>query len=114
MENKLLSFLGITRKSGNIVFGMDSVKKESAGKKIKLILVTCDISEHSLKEIKNTAFSENIKILKIPNTKDDINNSVGKYSAIIGISNENFANKIISILNSSYLNTQLNQEECNL
>lgn len=98
MNNPLLSFLGITRKSGNIVFGMDSVKKEILNGKIRLLVVTSDISENSFKEISKAAEIYNVKILKAPCTKDDIESATGKYSAILGISDENFSKKIISIL----------------
>lgn len=98
MNNKLLSFLGITRKSGNIIFGMDSVKKEILNDKIRLLLITKDISENSFGEISQTANEHNIQMLKIDVTKDEINNATGKYAAIMGISNENFSKKIISLV----------------
>ena len=98
MNNKLLSFLGITRKSGNIIFGMDSVKKEILNDKIRLLLITKDISENSFGEISQTANEHNIQMLKINVTKDEINNATGKYAAIMGISNENFSKKIISLV----------------
>ena len=98
MNNPLLSFLGITRKSGNVVFGMDSVKKEILNGKICLLVVTSDISENSFKEISKTANLYNVEILKSDCTKYDIESATGKYSAIMGISDKNFSKKIISII----------------
>jgi ribosomal protein L7Ae-like RNA K-turn-binding protein len=118
MNNQLLSFLGITRKSGNIVFGMDPVKKDLVKGKIKLILITSDISKNSLKEIQSAA--KNVRITQIGNTKDDLNSAVGKYSAVIGILDRNFAEKI-SVLANNTVNSEAtkstrenNREECNL
>lgn len=115
MNDPLLSFLGITRKSGNIVFGMDPVKKDLLKEKIRLVLVTNDISKNSLKEIQSALNNKNIKIIQIDNTKDDINSAVGKYSAIIGISNKNFAEKIIALVYKSEKSIRVNdREEYNL
>lgn len=101
MNNPLLSFLGITKKSGKIVFGMDSVKKEISNDSVCLLLITSDISENSRKEISDTAINYNVKTLNINFTKDEIESATGKYSAIIGITDENFSKKIVSILVNS-------------
>ena len=118
-NEKLLNFLGITKKSGNIVLGMDCVKKGVLEKDIGLILITEDISNNSFEEIKKFAFENNIGIFKISYSKDNIFNLFGKYSAIIGIKNENFIDKIIKIINSSLgsketQSKELNREECNI
>ena len=119
MVNKLLSFLGIARKSGNLIFGMDNIKKEMLSGKVKLILTSSDISENSLNEIKNAANKHIVNILPIAYTKDNINDFLGKYSAIIGVLNENFASKIIRIVyetefENSQPTTSESREECNL
>lgn len=106
-NEKLINFLGITRKSGNIVLGMDSVKQGVFEKDIKLILVTEDISDNSLEEIKKFAAANGIKFFKISYSKDNIFNLFGKYSAIIGIKNENFINKITEIISSSFESTEI-------
>ena len=106
-NEKLINFLGITRKSGNIVLGMDSVKQGIFEKDIKLILVTEDISNNSLEEIKKFAAANGIKFFKISYSKDNIFNLFGKYSAIIGIKNENFINKITEIISSSFESTEI-------
>lgn len=118
-SNELRNFLGITKKSGNIVLGMDSVKKGILDKDIKLILITNDISDNSFEEISNFAALNRIKIFKISFSKDDIFDLFGKCSAIMGIKNENFIKKITEIINSvsaniENQNAKLNREECNI
>lgn len=123
MNDPLLSFLGIAKKSGNVVFGMDPVKKDLLKDKIKLILITSDISENSLKEIQNAA-NDKINIIKINSTKEDINSATGKYAAVIGILDKNFAKKISALtrdavnaetnLKSKKSTRRNNREECNL
>ncbi len=116
-SKSLINFLGITKKSGNIVLGMDSVKKEGSEKNVKLILLTNDISDNSFSEIKTFATLNGIKIFKVSFSKDDIFNLFGKYSAIIGVKNENFTKKIIEIINLELCeikNNKCNREACNI
>ena len=103
MNDKLLSFLGIAMRAGSIVFGMDEVKKNILKNKIKLILTANDISDNSYLKIQKFSVVNNIEFLKIKNTKDDINMILGKYSAILGIKDINFANKIKSIVQEDYI-----------
>lgn len=100
-NSPLLSFLGITHKSGNLIFGMDNIKKYILKKRIKLILTAKDISENSYKKIKKYSQSK-IEILPLEITKEEIKNALGKFSAIIAVkddNDDNFANKIKSFIN---------------
>ncbi len=98
MSNKLLQFLGITRRAGNLVFGMDEVKKNCSKNFIEVILLTSDISSKSKQNICIVAQENNVPIIHIPQTKSQIESSVGKYAGIIGIKDENFANKIKTLV----------------
>lgn len=100
MNDKFLSFLGIAKKSGNLIFGMDEVKSKLLSGNIHLVLVTADISENSLGKIESFVtekFGE-ISLVKLDYTKDDIEKITGKYAAIIGVSDINIARKISLIL----------------
>lgn len=98
MDNSpLISFLGITCKSGNLIFGMDNIKKYILKKRVKLILTAKDISENSYNKIKKYSNSE-IEIIPLEITKEEIKNALGKFSGIIAVKDNNFANKIKSLL----------------
>ncbi len=98
MNNKLLSFLGIARKSGNLFLGMDNIKNNIVRKNILLILTTKDLSKSSLKKIKLVSTENNARTVSIDCTMQDINFALGKHSGIIGISNENIVNKVLSLV----------------
>lgn len=103
MNDRLLSFLGIIRKSGNLIFGMDSVKNECANGNVKLILVAADISQNSFEEIlrvKNE--NPNIKFEKLRYSKDEIELIMNKHCAVFGISDENMAKKILTLLEEKF------------
>lgn len=98
MNDKFLSFMGITKKSGNLFLGMDNVKDNILKKNIILILVTNDIAKSSFKKISHVAQTSNVKLFQINYSSKDIYFTLGKESVIMGISNENFAKKIISLI----------------
>ena len=75
-NSPLLSFLGITHKSGNLIFGMDNIKKYILKKRIKLILTAKDISENSYKKIKKYSQSK-IEILPLEITPTLIYKQIG-------------------------------------
>lgn len=103
MNKTLLSFLGITRRSGNLVFGMDEVIKNITKGNIKLILTAKDVSENSFEKI--TAFKNNsnvnITILPMEVTKEEISLATSKFAGIIGIKDQNFADKISLLVKST-------------
>ena len=102
MNKTLLSFLGITRRSGNLVFGMDEVIKNIAKGNIKLILTAKDVSENSFEkvnEFKNRSNPE-LPIMPMEITKEEIFRSTNKFAGIIGIKDQNFADKISLLVKS--------------
>ncbi len=103
MNDRLLSFLGIIRKSGNLVFGMDSVKNECAKDNVKLVLVTLDISQNSLKEISRVKNEKpNIKFEKLQYSKDEIEPIINKHCAVFGVLDENMAKKTLTLLEEKF------------
>lgn len=99
-NSPLLSFLGITCKSGNLIFGMDNIKKYILKKRVKLILTAKDISENSYNKIKKYSNSE-IEIITLETTKEEIKNALGKFAGVIAVKDDNFANKIKSLIDPS-------------
>ena len=96
MNDRFLSFLGIAKKSGNLIFGMDEVKSKLFDGTICMVMVTSDISSNSLKKIE-LFMSEKLSetdLIKLDYTKDDIDRTTSKYAAVIGVSDINMANKI--------------------
>ena len=51
MNDKFLSFLGLAKKSGNLVLGMDAVKEGIIKKNINLVLTASDVSDSSFEKI---------------------------------------------------------------
>ena len=101
-NSPLLSFLGIALKSGNLILGTDNIKKYISKEKVKLILTAKDISENSYKKIKK--YESTIEIIPVNITKEEIYYTLGKNSAILAVIDNNFVQKIKSIINELYNN----------
>lgn len=106
MNDRVLSLLGLIRRAGMLTFGYDTVLKSLKEGKTELIILAGDISEHTSNDILKAAKDSGIKCIKTEYTKDDIAGAIGKYSAVLGISDEGFSKKLVSLLE-----TNKNREE---
>lgn len=99
MNNKLLSIIGLCKKSGNLSLGFDSCLEAVNQKSSNLILVTKDLSERTLNKLQ-TQFKNNVPIYSIDYSMEDIRQILGKTSGIISINNNGFSEKIKQLLNT--------------
>lgn len=94
MEDRLLSILGICRKAGKINHGFkaaaDSVKKHEA----VLVLTTKDLSQKTKKEIIFISDKENIEVVAIPVTMDEIAWKTGRRAGILAITDYGLAKSV--------------------
>lgn len=110
MNDKFLSFLGLAKKSGNLVLGMDAVKEGIIKKNINLVLTANDISDSSFEKINLFCEKNNIKLLKINYKMDEIYFLINKRAGILGIKDANFAKKINSMI-ENHAKEQQHKEE---
>lgn len=96
MLNKdLIGYLGFAMKSGNIVSGEDSCKKEIK-KGAPLVIVASDASQNTQKVFMDKTTFYNVPI-RIIGTKEELGRAIGKMSrAVLVIKDRNFATKIIN------------------
>lgn len=55
MQDRFLMALGLAKRAGHAVFGTEQVRDSAKARKAKLIIVACDVSENTKKEITDTA-----------------------------------------------------------
>ncbi len=99
MDNKLLSFMGIVRKAGSMVFGNDCVAESILKNKSKLILLSSDLSPRSANKIKLLSEKSGVTFINIQENMEDIYRSIGKKTGIISIEDCGFSEKIKEIIN---------------
>ncbi len=99
MNSKLLSIIGLCKKSGNLSVGFDSCIESVNQKNSKLILITKDLSERTLNKL-SVQLNNKVPTCFINYSMEDIRQIVGKTSGIISINNDGFAEKIKQLLNT--------------
>lgn len=89
MNKKFCSFLGLARKSGNLIIGFDNIEKRKS--KAKLLVSACDASARTEK---------NIELLSIPLIRTDLKKTeLGKLLgcsevSVAAVSDNNFAEQL--------------------
>ncbi len=99
MNDKVLSLLGLCKKSGNISLGFDACLESVKQKNSSLILVTNDLSERTLNRIYDQ-INNKVNIIVLNLSMEDIRKILGKSSGIISVNNNGFAEKIKQLLNT--------------
>ena len=93
-SNKILSLLGLCKKSGNLALGFDSCIESVNQKKSQIIR---DLSDNTKQKLFNQVDTNLIYSTEL--SMDEISNFLGKICGIISVNNKGFAKKIISFLN---------------
>lgn len=106
LNSRLMSFLGIAVKAGNVCFGYNCVRDAIYKREVKLILVASDLSKRSQESIFYETMEKNIELIQINYTMEDIGHACGKFSGILGIKSdrkdEGMALKIKELANEDY------------
>lgn len=96
--NKTLGLLTICKKAGKLIMGMDSVKDACNSFKASCVLVTTDISEKSLKEARFVCSMNEVPLLRLDVSMDDVWYSLGRKSGIIAVCDDGFTKKLSGML----------------
>ncbi|MGL4991097.1 MAG: ribosomal L7Ae/L30e/S12e/Gadd45 family protein [Sarcina sp.] len=96
MRDKFLNFLGLVKRSGNILDGYNKCEEIIGKKRVHLVIFSNEISEKSKKK-----FVKKCELLSIPYidgfSKTELGNSIGKEEInILGILDKNMAKKLMS------------------
>lgn len=90
MENKIISLLGLARRAGKAVLGVDHIEKQP--RRILVLVAAEDVSDRTRRKIE--AFG--IEIVWLSLTKKELGAKMGAAEvSAVGISDPNFANQII-------------------
>lgn len=96
--DKLLNFLGLCRRAGKLVTGNDPVTEEVVGRKAKLVLVSWDISKNTEKKLLTACHRNDVKVLKLPRTTEQLSHAIGKFSAVVAVMDTGFAKKLTELI----------------
>ena len=69
-----------------------------AKSKAKLILYANDFSQNSLKPVLFQAHKQNVRVLEVNRTKDEISFSLGKLCGVLSVEDKGFADKLAMLI----------------
>ena len=87
-NQKVISMLGLARRAGRLSMGHDMAQHALFGHKAKLLLFCSDVSPRLISEFEKTIELHHFKVKVIKTDK----------AGVITVDDENFAKKIISLL----------------
>jgi len=101
MREKIHSYLGFSKRSGNLLTGYNTCIYAMGRKKIKLLILTEDLAENTIKKMIREAEKKKISY-RIYGKSDEISQITGCAGrGIFGITDENFADIIVKEIDKS-------------
>ncbi|MFD3156564.1 ribosomal L7Ae/L30e/S12e/Gadd45 family protein [Haloimpatiens sp. FM7330] len=94
MNNKFLQFLGLTKKSGNILEGYNKCEDGIKNEKIHLVILSKECSENTKNKFKNYCSKQKVLLIQGP-SKYDLGCALGKSELnVLGVKDENMSKKL--------------------
>jgi len=97
-NEKVMGLLTICTKAGKAVYGFDAVKESILEGKAKLILLSCDVSPKTAKEVRFNAQKTGIAVLGTDISIQEMGFKVGKRAAVTAVCDEGFAARFKAII----------------
>ncbi|MCG8485269.1 MAG: ribosomal L7Ae/L30e/S12e/Gadd45 family protein [Clostridia bacterium] len=91
MNDKVYRYLGLAKRSGNLISGYNTCLHYMGKKKVKLIIISEDAAENTKSKLIQQAARNNIEYM-VWGLKDKLSHSVGANNrSVFGITDDNFA-----------------------
>lgn len=95
-NNKVLTLLGFAAKAGKLDYGMQKTLEAINKRRTKLIVTACDLSQKSIKEIKFHSQKQNICVVTLKVTAEDLSAAIGRKCGIVSVNDNGFADAIFN------------------
>ena len=100
MEKKVLSLLGLSAKSGNLVSGEFSTEKAVKEQKAALVVVAEDASDNTKKSFSNMCAYYHVPMIVFAD-KETLGHAIGKqFRASVAVTQDGFAKAILKLTES--------------
>ncbi len=94
MNDKLFRMIGLANRAGKVETGEAKAEDRIRHKKSKLVIISEDASENTVKKFQNLCKSNNIKLIKAGN-REILGNYCGRdFAVVISVGDEGFAKTI--------------------
>jgi len=99
--NEALNFIGIVKKSGNLLLGYNSCEKAiKSNNKLYLVILADDVSDNTYEFFKKLSLDKNFKLVKCFDKKS-LGQILGREEiGVIGVKNKNLSDNILNKIKS--------------
>lgn len=97
MNDKLLHFLGIARRAGKLSLGNDAAIEAMRKGNTELLLIANDLSPRTAGGIRSAAEDEEVAVVEVKATMDEISMALGKRTGVIAVNDAGFAKKLLAL-----------------
>lgn len=92
--NKLLSLLGIARRAARLSLGNDAAMDSMRQGEARLVILASDLSPRTVKGVHNVAEQEEVDVVQIDATMEEISMALGKQTGVVAVNDAGFAKKM--------------------
>lgn len=98
MNDRILSLLGICKRAGKLITGVDTTIDSIRKNKAKLVIFANDFSKSSKKSVQTAADEYNVKTLTMNRSKEEIGFALGKICGVMTTEDKGFADKLEQLI----------------
>ncbi len=112
-QQKVINLLTMCRRAGKLIIGFDAVKETFVEGDIYCIIVANDISQNTLKKVRNlcdTFSNGKIPVVRTTLTVAELNKYLGQKVAVAAICDRGFGSRLIE-LNGQFMENGIVPEE---
>lgn len=99
MKEKIASYMGFAKKSGNLLSGVNTCTFAMAKGKVKLMILTEDISENSEKKIMKEIRKYDVPYVKYGMSEELSHATGAEGRSVFALCDKNFSNVILKVIN---------------
>lgn len=99
MDDRVLKFIGLSRKAGKLSCGeVNTCSAVKTGKAV-LTMVACDASLNAIKRLEDLQRFRNFRVITLPYSKEKLAQSLGtSLFSICAVTDANFASQILKLI----------------
>lgn len=98
-SKKILSMLGLARRAGKTVCGTDLAILAVRSDKAFIVIMACDVSERTKKQLSDKCISHNVKLVQTDASQSEMAKATGKSSPVsaVAVTDRHFADGIMKL-----------------
>lgn len=99
MPNKFLQFLGLTKRSGNLIEGYNKCEEAVKSNSLHLLIISSDCSENTKEKFMQYSNKYDVPLIEVPYGKEELGSSIGRAEInVLGVADKNMSLKLMTLI----------------